>query len=283
MLPATGFNVRPENRRVLDDPAITGVELTFERTDDPLRVRRYLGNQEFDYVGIHALKLSPASPERPRRDYVEALRAIALENGAVSISDHLGFTRGTSNGVEMSHFAPPPYTETALDATCRNVEFLMREFDGLHFYIENIAYPFRFEGTMSEAEFLIRLIQRTGCGWLLDVHNVYANAINHNYDARAFISDIAPVTERIEMHLAGGFFDERTGFYVDSHSEPISEDVWDLYRFSLQTAGQRVQGVFIERDQNFPEDDGWREEVRTARRIAEDVAQTTPQKETIPC
>jgi uncharacterized protein (UPF0276 family) len=271
MLPAIGFNVRRENRLILDDPAISGIEITFERADDPLRLERFIGDREYDYVGVHALKLSPASPEPPRRDYLDALRAIALENGAASISDHLGFTRGTSRGVEMGHFAPPPYTEIALDATSRNVDLIQRAFRGLDFYIENIAYPFQFEGTMTEAEFLVRLIRQTGCGWLLDVHNVYANARNHGYDAREFISQVMPATDRVEMHLAGGFLDERTGFYVDSHSEPISEDVWELYRFALQAAGPKVKAAFIERDTNFPDEQGWHNEVRTARRIAEDV------------
>ena len=283
MLPATGYNVRAENRQILDDPSITGVELTFERADEPLRVRRYLGDQEFEYVGIHALKLSPASPEPPRPDSISALRDIALENGAQSISDHLGFTRGTSNGVEMGHFAPPPYTETALDATSRNVDLIMREFRGLAFYIENIAYPFRFEGTMEEADFLIRLIERTGCGWLLDIHNVYANSLNHGYDAREFISAITSVATSIEMHMAGGFFDERTGFYIDSHSEPISAEVWDLYRFALEEGGTKVKAAFIERDQNFPDDEGWREEARMLRQIAVEVLESTTEQEALPC
>jgi uncharacterized protein (UPF0276 family) len=271
MLPAIGYNVRRENRLILDDPAISGIEITFERADDPLRIERFIGDREYDYVGVHALKLSPASPESPRRDYIDALRAIALENGAASISDHLGFTRGTSQGVEMGHFAPPPYTETALDATCRNVDLIQDAFRGLDFYIENIAYPFQFEGTMSEDEFLVRLIRRTGCGWLLDVHNVYANARNHGYHAREFILTVMRAADRVEMHLAGGFLDERTGFYVDSHSEPISEEVWELYRFALQAAGPKVKAAFIERDTNFPDEQGWRNEVRMARQIAVEV------------
>jgi hypothetical protein len=32
-----------------------------------------------------------------------------------------------------------------------------------------------------------------------------------------------------------------------------------------------LDAVFIERDQNFPDEAGWREEVRTTRRIAEEV------------
>jgi uncharacterized protein (UPF0276 family) len=76
------------------------------------------------------------------------------------------------------------------------------------------------------------------------------------------------------MHLAGGFFDDSVNRYIDSHSEPIPDTVWHLYRFALQQAGDKVDAVFIERDQNFPADAGWRNEIRQARRIAEEVSAT---------
>ena len=232
--------------------------------DDPLRVDRYVGDErDFDYVSVHALKLSPASPEPPAREYLDALRAIAEENGAASVSDHLGFTRDGDRGVEMGHFAPPPLTPAALDATCRNVEMIQRYFGPLHFYLENIAYLFKFQGTLTEAEFLVKLLERTGCGWLLDVTNVYANSINHGYDARAFIAEVLTVAPRVQMHLAGGYFDDRTGLYYDTHSEPIPDEVWDLYRYALSLAHGKVDAVFIERDQNFPSEADWRREVRT--------------------
>jgi uncharacterized protein (UPF0276 family) len=226
---------------------------------------------EFEHVSVHALKLSVASPEPPGERYMKALKAIALENGAGTISDHLGFTRDGHNGVEMGHFAPPPYTEAAVDATARNIEIIQKYFGDLRFYVENIAYLFSFEGTMSEAEFLQRVLRKSGCGWLLDVTNVYANAQNFGYDPYEFIAEVMPVADRVQMHLAGGFYDERAKMYIDSHSHPIPEPVWDLYRHSLELAGEKVDAIFIERDQNFPDEAGWREEVRATRRIAEEV------------
>jgi uncharacterized protein (UPF0276 family) len=271
MLPAIGYALREQNRRILDEPALNGVEITFEKADDPLRVERYIGNKDFDYVSVHALKLSVASPEPPRRDYLDALAAIAEENGAAAVSDHLGFTRDDASGVDMGHFAPPPYTAAALDATCRNIDFIQKYLRSRPFYLENIAYLFRFQGTMSEAEFLIRVLERTGCGWLLDVTNVYANAHNHGYDGYEFIRELMPVAPRVQMHLAGGYFHPTAQKYIDSHSYPVPDDVWDLFRYALEEGGGKVEAVFIERDQNFPDEAGWRGEVRRARRIAEEV------------
>jgi len=268
MIPAVGYALREQNRYVLDDPSITGCEITFERADDPLRTNRYVGDLDFDYVSIHALKLSVGSADPPHRSYMDPLLAIAEENGAASISDHLGFTRDGDDGVEMGHFALMPLTPAALDVVCRNVDHIMRYFDPLHFYLENIAYLYQFTGTLSEQEFLAGVLGKTGCGWLLDVTNVYANARNFGFDPFEFIAEVMPHAERVQMHLAGGYFDEKVNMYIDSHSHPIPEGVWDLYRFALEKGAGKVDAVFIERDQNFPDEAGWRGEVRRVHEAA---------------
>jgi hypothetical protein len=272
MTPAIGYALREQNRPILDDPAIDAVEVTFERADDPLRVQRYIGDLQPRYVSVHALKLSPGSPDPPAQMYIDRLNAIADENDAHSISDHLGFTRDAAGGTELGHFAPVPMTRAALDATSRNVDILQEAFAPRAFYIETIACLFRLQGEMSEADFLGRLLRRTGCGWLLDVTNVYANARNFHFDAREFIDAVLPDAPRVQIHLAGGFFDERAGMYIDSHSDPVPDEVWQLYRHALRRGRGKIEAVFIERDQNFPDEHGWRQEARQAREIAESVA-----------
>jgi len=269
--PAIGYAIREQNRPFLDDPAINAAEITFERADEPLRLDRYVQDADFEHVSVHALKLSVASADPPNRRYMDALKAVALENGAASISDHLGFTRDGDKGVEMGHFAPPPWTAPALSATCRNIDHIQQFFGDTRFYLETIAYLFNFEGSMTEAEFTSRVLQTTGCGWLLDVTNVYANATNFGFDPYDFIATVIPHASSIQMHLAGGFFDEQAEMYIDSHSHPIPEPVWDLYRFALWQGIGRVDAVFIERDQNFPDESGWRSEVHMARDIAEQI------------
>lgn len=271
MVPYIGYAIREQNRLILDDRAIDAAEITFERADDPLRIDPYLSDHDFEFVSVHALKLSVGSPEPPGREYLEGLKAICSENGAASVSDHLGFTRDGNHGVEMGHFAPMPYTLEALDATCRNIDLIQRYFRPLPFYIENIACLFQFQGKMSEAEFLSEVLRKTGCGWLLDVTNVYANARNFGYEPFEFVEQVIEIPKRVEMHLAGGYWDEATRLYVDSHSRPIPDEVWDLYRFALDRGRGKVEAVFIERDQDFPDEAGWRDEVRRVRALAEEM------------
>lgn len=273
MPPVIGFGLRPENRELLRDATSRpAIEITLENADDPLRIDRFLRGNQADYVSIHALELSLASPGLPPEQYVDLLKGIAEENEAIAISDHLGFTRDSSGTHAMGHFAPPPFTADALRATRRNVEWIQNRLPGLSFYVENIAYFFALPSTMSEAEFLRRLLQDTGCGWLLDVTNLYANALNHGYDARAFLDEVMPAATSVQMHLAGGFMDRKARFYIDSHSEPVPQPVWDLYQHALQLGSGKVEAVFIERDDNFPDTRGWLEELDHARTIALETA-----------
>ena len=80
---------------------------------------------------------------------------------------------------------------------------------------------------MTEPQFFNRLHARTGCGVLLDLHNLYANTRNLGWDADAYIAGLDPGIVA-EIHLAGG--DELLGHYTDSHSRPTPAPVWDLAR-----------------------------------------------------
>lgn len=264
---AFGLAVREENRALLENGRVEAAELTFERADDPLRIGPFLATDDLRYVSVHALKLSVASPDPPPDDYVEALAAFAREHGADAVSDHLGFTRGGRSG-EIGHFVPPPFTHDALEAVCRNIERLDGRFGGRPFFLENIAYQFRFDGTMTEAEFLAHVLRTTGCGWLLDVTNVYANAVNFGFDALQFLEAVVPAASRLQVHLAGGHVDPRTGFYVDSHSHAIPEEVWELYRKAADLAEDRLEAVFLEWDQNYPDDSLWLSSLDRARELA---------------
>jgi len=271
MLPAIGYALWRENRPALASPVVTAAEITFERAEDPLNRPATFDDARLDYVSLHALRLSPASPEPPAASYLDALLSMADEYGADAVSDHLGFTRDGSGGVELGHFAPPPFTAEARDATCRNLDAVQKRLAGRPFFLENIASLFYFQGTMTEADFLAGVLERTGCGWLLDVTNLYANGRNHGYDAEAFLARVVPVAPRIQMHLSGGFFDEKAGRYIDSHSRPVPDAVWDLYRHALRLGRGKVEAVFLERDLDFPDEATWLAEVAQARRIAEEV------------
>jgi uncharacterized protein (UPF0276 family) len=226
MLPAIGYAIREQSRPILNDPDATAVEICLERTTDRLHVDKHIRRSEFDLVSVHAHRLSVAGPEPTPRDALEALKAIAEEHAATSISDHLGFLYGEES-------IPPAYTQATLDAACRNIDAIHKFFGRTRFYVENISSRVRPEGTLTESDFLGQVLQKTGCGWLLDVTNVYANARNFGFDPYDFIAEVMPCAMHVQMHLAGGYFDERSQQFVDSHSLPVPDEIWSLYRHAL--------------------------------------------------
>lgn len=79
------------------------------------------------------------------------------------------------------------------------------------------------EPDMSEAGFFNRLYNKTGCGMLLDLHNLYANTLNLGTSAEDYLSELDPNVV-VEIHLGGG--DWLKEHYTDSHSRPTPSLVW---------------------------------------------------------
>lgn len=79
------------------------------------------------------------------------------------------------------------------------------------------------EPDMSEPAFFNQLHCETGCGMLLDLHNLYANTINLGISAPEYLAELNPEIV-FEIHLAGG--DMLKGFHTDSHSRPTPDTVW---------------------------------------------------------
>lgn len=94
---------------------------------------------------------------------------------------------------------------------------------------ENAAYYRPCPGSeMPEEEFLARILERSGTYLHLDIHNLYANALNHGasgYSIRRFLATI-PLDRIISIHMAGGRWID--GQYHDLHDTQVSEAVWDL-------------------------------------------------------
>ena len=119
---------------------------------------------------------------------------------------------------------------------------------GRRIAIENVSYYAAPYQALGEVDFIDAVLREADCDLLLDVNNVYVNAINHGYDARAFIE--AMPGERIAgLHIAG-HFDEAEDLKVDTHGTAVKDDVWDLLAHAYRVHGLRP--TLLERDFNFP-------------------------------
>jgi uncharacterized protein (UPF0276 family) len=147
---------------------------------------------------------------------------------------------------------------------CQVQEFLKR-----HILIENVSSYLQFScSQVPEWEFLAALVQHSGCGILLDLNNLYVNAMNHGFDGCAYLEGIPPSAVQ-ELHLAG-HVSNRIGQHsirIDSHGARVSEAVWDLYRAALQYFASPP--ALIEWDTDIPALEVLIAEAAKADRIAE--------------
>ena len=161
---------------------------------------------------------------------------------------------------------PVPYDEEVLNLLIDRVQHV-RSVVSCPFLLENNVYYVEApDQDMNEPEFLNRLSRKSGCGILLDLHNVYVNAKNHGFTPESFLRDL-DLSRVIELHIAGG--DYLLDFYTDAHAGPVAEPVWDLLEQTLRAAPwiRAVTFEFHESSYWLLKTDGIREQLDRARRI----------------
>jgi hypothetical protein len=99
------------------------------------------------------------------------------------------------------------------------------------------------------------------------VNNVYVNALNHGYDARAFV-DALPLERVVQVHLAG--HTRYPDVIIDTHGDRVCGDVWSLYRYVLARTGPVA--TLIEWDQDIPSLDAVLDEADAARAALREAA-----------
>jgi uncharacterized protein (UPF0276 family) len=150
-------------------------------------------------------------------------------------SEHLGFqtTQAEGSTLEAAVPLPLPPTKEAVDLVAGRVLAIQDRY-GVPFLLENPV--FYLPDTPADPEVsddigLMRTItQSSGCFQLLDLHNIYCNAINHEVDPLSAI-DRMPLNAVAEIHVAGGSWNG--GFWMDAHDGSVPEAVWELLEYAL--------------------------------------------------
>jgi uncharacterized protein (UPF0276 family) len=227
---------------------------------------RLLHRIRSDYpLSIHGVGLSIGGTAALDRAHLQRLKRLIDIYEPALFSEHLAWS--IHEGFFLNDLLPLPYNEISLAHVCAHIDEV-QDVLGVRMLLENPATYVAFgASTMSETEFLRAVARRTGCGLLLDVNNIYASAVNHGFDARAYI-DSFPIELVGEFHLAG-FAEDRdsTGarLLIDDHGRAVSETVWELYRGAL--ARSCSAPTLIEWDNNVPSFDVLAAEVGRARAL----------------
>ena len=221
-------------------------------------------------ISLHGVGLSLGSAQGLDAAHVQAFAQLVAHCEPVLISDHLCFGRAQleTGFVHSNDLLPARLTRQSLDIFSRNITQLQ---DTLKrpIAVENISSYIQWrDADYSELEFINTLAQRTGCGVLLDLNNVYVNALNIT-DAQATplarcMAWVDGLHKRpSEIHLAG--YSATTGMVIDDHSAPVADPVWDLYVHALARFG--AVPTLIEWDTQLPEFEVLLGEAHHARRL----------------
>jgi uncharacterized protein (UPF0276 family) len=140
-----------------------------------------------------------------------------------------------------------PFDRDVLDLAVGRARYVM-DHTQRPFLIENSPYFVTFDDSdMSEAEFLNGFCAESGAGLLLDLHNLYCNAVNHGFSGHSFLDEL-DLTKVIEVHIANG--NEIGGMYADSHSGAPPEPVWDLLD-NLVRRAPNLRGITFEMHDSY--------------------------------
>jgi hypothetical protein len=202
-------------------------------------------------VVVHGVSLGLASsaPVDARR-----LDRMARVVGAIEPdfwSEHLAFVRG--DGVEIGHLAAPPRTDATIEGTARNLARAAAVV-GAAPLVENIATLIDPPGSVhDEATWIARIAHATGGALLLDLNNLYSNAVNFGHDPVALLGRL-PLDRVTAVHLAGGeWIAASTGEQrlLDDHLHDVPDAVYDLLTATAARAAQPLT-VVLERDGAYP-------------------------------
>lgn len=206
----------------------------------------------------HSLELSLGSAEGIDEEYIEKLSDLIDRIKPPWFSDHICFTK--SNGINIGHLASVPFTSEALSVLRRNIELVKKKIS-TPLILENITYNVRFPSSeMSEAEFITRLLNDTGCGMLLDVTNLYINSVNLEYDWRKYLDEL-PMDRVVQLHFVGSH--SNGGRLIDAHANKTEDEIWNVFREVCVRCD--IKGAILERDENFPFFAEILDELETAR------------------
>ena len=198
-----------------------------------------------------------AALERAREHYPVSLHGVGLGLGSVAPLDpaHLARVKraierfepalvsehacwGHAGGEHFNDLLPLPYTEEAVEHLAARVRHV-QDFLGRQVLVENLSSYFAYAtSSLTEWDFLAAVVERSGCGLLLDVNNIYVNSINLGLDAGRFI-DCVPAEAVQEIHLAG-YRRNRVGtrdLLIDDHGSAVCAEVWSLYRRAITRLG----------------------------------------------
>ncbi|MEP1328940.1 DUF692 domain-containing protein [Pseudophaeobacter sp.] len=215
----------------------------------PLAQLRHLA--ERFAMSVHGVGLSIGGEGPLDLEHLARLKHLVSWLNPASFSEHLAWS--THDSHFYNDLLPLPYTKATLGRISDHIDQLQEAIDRPMLLENPSSYLAFAESTWSEPEFLAEISNRTGCGLLLDVNNVFVSATNLDFSPQGYIDAFA--LEKVgEIHLGGHDEDQDEQgrpLLIDSHGHEVVDPVWALLDYTLERSGPKP--VLIEWDNDVPE------------------------------
>lgn len=263
-----GLRFRHHQAVIDSSPDITWFEVHTENYMGGGTAPNYLDKIRRDYpISLHGVGLSLGSADGLDATHLARVRSVADRIEPGLISEHLSWS--AVGGTYLADLLPLPMTEEALHIVCRHVDQVQAHLKR-RILVENPSTYLRFRhSTIPEWEFLAQVAQRTGCGILCDVNNIYVSAGNHDWDPTTYLHALPPAAIG-EIHLAGHSIrqlENGKALRIDDHGSRVAPAVWMLYQEALKRFGPVP--TLIEWDTDVPALEVLMEEAATAEAALE--------------
>lgn len=221
---------------------------------------------------VHGVGLSIGSERGIDPDHLSRVKALCDWLNPAQFSEHLAWS--THDVGFLNDLLPLPYDRKTLMRVVDHID-LVQSTLGRQMLLENPSSYLGFaQSTFEEGEFLAEIAQRTGCGLLFDINNVFVSCVNMGWDIDRYLNSFA-LDLVGEIHLGG--HDEDIGdlgqrLLIDTHGASVVDPVWNLYERVIAKTGPLP--TLIEWDTDVPE---WDTLYRDVTRAAQVI---TPQRAT---
>jgi uncharacterized protein (UPF0276 family) len=234
------------------------------------KVHRVMEQVRRDYpLSLHGVGLSLGGADPLNLDHLRQLKRVMQRYAPGLVSEHLCWI--SVGGRYLHDLFPLPGTESMLAHLVPRIQ-QVQEVLGCQILIENVSAYLRFSGdALPEWAMLNALVEKTGCGLLLDINNLFVSSRNQHFDPLVYLANLHREAVQ-EIHLAGFSVEEVEGttVLIDTHSCPVWPEVWDLYARSLRMFDHRVP-TLIEWDSDLPTLDILLGEAAEAQRLLENA------------
>ena len=170
---------------------------------------------------VHSIGAPVGGSVPPDRAQLTLLQQTIHQLDAPWLSEHLSFN--ATPDFRTGFFLPPRQTLEGVETAVAAIRHLRQTLQVPIAVETGVNYLHPRQDEIPDGAFVAAVVENADCGLLLDLHNIYANAINGRQSVNDFVAEI-PLERVWEVHLAGGF--EMDGYWLDAHSGAIPDPLF---------------------------------------------------------